>query len=165
MPRATKDVFGFEEMEKAFARVKKRYPNDADALLMAAGQAVRKNVRAASPKYEGPVKKGIKPGQLKNSWSVKKPKEYKGGKVRVVQIKSQAPHAHLVELGHKIYRGGKTRKNGKKMNAVQLALRGVKNLGFVKGELMLENSMKEARAKLPRDAENLMDRLIKEWEK
>ena len=36
----TVDVFGFDELEKAFKRIEQRYPNQADAMLMAQGQAV-----------------------------------------------------------------------------------------------------------------------------
>ncbi len=36
------DVFGFDELEKAFKRCEKNYPNQADAFLMAEGQAVNK---------------------------------------------------------------------------------------------------------------------------
>ena len=39
MARKSVDVFGFDELEKAFKRIEKRYPNQADALLMTRGQA------------------------------------------------------------------------------------------------------------------------------
>ena len=35
-------MFGFDELEKAFKRCEKNYPNQADAFLMAEGQAVNK---------------------------------------------------------------------------------------------------------------------------
>ena len=153
MPRATKDVFGFDELEKSFSKLKNKYPNDADALLMTQGRAVQRNVKSTTPR---------KSGKLRRSWSLKKVKLYKGGNVRVVRIQSTAPHAHLVEYGHKIYRGGKTRKNGRTMNSVQLRIRGVKNLGSVEGKKMLEKAMDQARARFPREAEKLLDKLIKE---
>ena len=153
MPRATKDVFGFDELEKSFTKLKNKYPNNADALLMAQGRAVQRNVKSTTPR---------KSGKLRRSWSLKKVKLYKGGNVRVVRIQSTAPHAHLVEYGHKIYRGGKTRKNGRKMNSVQLRIRGVKNLSSVEGKKMLEKAMNQARTRFPREAEKLLDKLIKE---
>lgn len=42
MARQNKDVFGFDELEKSFKRFEKKYPDKADALLMAQGQAVNR---------------------------------------------------------------------------------------------------------------------------
>ena len=59
MPRATKDVFGFDELEKSFTKLKNKYPNNADALLMAQGRAVQRNVKSTTPR---------KSGKLRRSW-------------------------------------------------------------------------------------------------
>ena len=155
MPRASKDVYGFDELEKSFNKLKTKYPNSADAMLMTQGRAVQRDVKSTTPR---------KTGKLRRSWSLKKVKLYKGGKVRVVRIQSRAPHAHLVEYGHKIYRGGKTRRNGRKMNRVQLAVRGVKSLGSVEGKKVLEKAMNRARSRFPREAEKLLDKLVKEFD-
>ena len=77
----TVDVFGFDELKKAFERCEKRYPDYADALLMAQGQAVNKRTKALTP---------VRTKKLRNSWRLKKVKLYKGGKVRVVRIQSAA---------------------------------------------------------------------------
>ena len=45
----TVDVFGFDELKKAFERCEKRYPDHADALLMAQGQAVNKKTKSLTP--------------------------------------------------------------------------------------------------------------------
>ena len=58
-----KDLFGFDELEKAFNRTIKRYPNEADALLMAQGQAVTKSTKSKTP---------VKTGKLRRSWRLKK---------------------------------------------------------------------------------------------
>lgn len=42
MARQNKDVFGFDELEKSFKRFEKNYPDKADAVLMAQGQAVNR---------------------------------------------------------------------------------------------------------------------------
>ncbi len=91
------DVFGFDELEKAMKRCEKNYPNQADAFLMAEGQAVNKKTKSLTP---------VKTKKLRNSWRLKKVKLYKSGKVRVVRVQSTAPHAHLIELGHEVVRGG-----------------------------------------------------------
>ncbi len=68
--------------------------------------------------------------------------------MRVVRVQSTAPHAHLIELGHKIVSGGRTRERGRKLNRVQRSARGIKSgSGYVQGDFMLEKSMSEAQAK------------------
>ena len=144
------DVFGFEELEKAFKRCEKRYPNQADALLMAQGQQVNKRVKSLTP---------IRTKKLRNSWRLKKVKLYKGGKVRVVREQSTAPHGHLIELGHEIVRGGRTRERGRKLNRVQRSARGIKSGGRVEGTHMLEKSISEARSRFESDAQKMIDDL------
>lgn len=147
------DVFGFDELEKAFKRCEKKYPDHADALLMAQGQAVNKRTKALTP---------VRTKKLRNSWRLKKVKLYKGGKVRVVRIQSTAPHGHLVELGHEIVRGGKTRERGRKLNRVQRSARGIKSGGRVEGKFMLEKSMSEARSRFEGDANKMLDKLTED---
>lgn len=147
------DVFGFDELKKAFERCEKKYPNQADALLMAQGQAVNKRVKALSP---------VKTKRLRNSWRLKKVKLYKSGTVRVVRIQSTAPHAHLIELGHENVRGGKTRMRGKRLNNIQRSVRGISSHGRTEGKHMLEKSISEARTRFGKDAEKMIDYLTKE---
>ena len=149
------DVFGFDELEKAFKRCEKRYPNQADALLMAQGQAVNKKTKSLTP---------VKTKKLRNSWRLKKVKLYKGGKVRVVRIQSTAPHAHLIEYGHEIVRGGKTRENGRTLNRVQRSARGIKTGGRTRAFEMLGTSMSEAQSRFEKDAEKMIDELTKDLE-
>ena len=151
-----KDVFGFEELVKSFEKMEKKYPSAVDAMLAAQGRAVTNKVKSLSP--TGKTKK------LRGSWRLKGVKQYKGGKVRVVRIQSEAPHGHLVEQGHEVVRGGSTRRNGRKLNTVQRAVRGIKSGGRVEGRKMLEQSMKEARDRFDRDAQKLFDQLTREVE-
>lgn len=144
------DVFGFDELQKAFERCEKKYPNQADALLMAQGQAVNKKTKSLTP---------VKTKKLRNSWRLKKVKVYKSGKVRVVRVQSTAPHAHLIELGHEIARGGRTRERGRKLNRVQRSARGIKSGGYVEGEHMLEKSLSEARNSFEGNVQKMLDRL------
>lgn len=162
------DVFGFDELEKAFNRCKKKYDNDADALLMAQGRQVNKRTKELSPIYKGkisPSKQGkLRPGQLKRSWRLKAVKEYQNGRVKVVRIQSTAPHAHLIELGHEIVRGGKTRVRGRRLNAVQRSARGISSGGNAEGKHMLENALKEAQSRFGNSAEKILDSISKEWD-
>lgn len=147
-----KDVFGFEELEKSFKRLEKRYPSQADAMLMAQGQAVQKRVKALTP---------VKTKKLRNAWRLKKVKLYKNGTVRVVRLQNGAPHSHLIEYGHKIYTTG-GRKTGKvgRYNRLQQRLRGIKGHGSVEGVHMLEKGISEVNRRFERDALKLLNKLI-----
>lgn len=146
-----KDVFGFDELEKSFKRLEKRYPNQADALLMTEGQATSKKTKALTP---------VKTKKLRNSWRLKKVKLYKSGTVRVVRVQSNAPHAHLVERGHENYRGGKTRVGGRKLSREELSEKGITYHGKTEGTHMLEYAIDEAGRRFPLKAQKLLDKLI-----
>ena len=157
-----KDLFGFDELEKSFSKLSKKYPNAADALLMAQGQAVNKETKANTP---------VKTKKLRNSWRLKKVKLYKGGTVRVVRIQSAAPHAHLVEEGHENVRGGsiysskgKSRSvsGRRKLNGVQRAYRGISSHGHTEGKFMLENAMRKARTRFDREAQKMLDKITED---
>jgi hypothetical protein len=151
-----KDVFGFDKLVKSFQKMERKYPSAADAMLAAQGRAVTNKVKSLSP--IGKTKK------LRGSWRLKGVKQYKGGKVRVVRVQSEAPHAHLVEQGHEIVRGGSTRRNGRKLNTLQRAARGISGGGKVEGKKMLGKSVREAQARFDRDAQKLLDALTRELE-
>ena len=151
----TKDVFGFDELEKSFNKLINKYPNSADAFLMAQGQAVNKRVKQLTP---------VRTKKLRNSWRLKKVKLYKGGTVRVVREQSAAPHEHLVEDRHELVRGGKTRERGRKLNRVQRGVRGIKSGGYVEGKHMLEKTMSEAQNRFTGEAQHMLDKLTKDLE-
>ncbi len=179
----TKDVFGFNELEKSFERLAKRYPDEADRMLMAHGQALQKRVKQLTPVYEGTQLSGLyakHPGKLRRSWTLKKVKKYHNGESRVVRIQSLANYAHLIESGHEIVTGGssytmarrgevitKGKNKGKrrvvrtKKVALGMKITGVKNKGRVSGVKMLEKSVAEARNRFGYDAEEMLGKLIK----
>ena len=175
----TKDVFGFDELEKAFGRMNKKDPDYSDSALMAYGQAIQKRTKALTPVYKGRSKEGIKPGQLRKSWRLLKPKLYKGGQVRVVRIQSAAPHSHLIEDGHRIFTTRRSRsssgqyrkesiRSGRvstKYNSIQRTVRGIKQGGNVPGVHMLENSFKEYKSRFENEAEKVMAKIIEEYER
>jgi len=142
-------TFGFDELQKEFNRIEKKYPDKTDAMLMAMGREATSKTKAKTP--VGKTKK------LKGSWKLKKPKKY--GKSRVVRTQSQAPHAHLVELGHEIVRGGGTRKNGRSLNTLERKTRGIQSKGRLEGKKMLETSFKEMEDSFFKSAEKLLDEL------
>lgn len=151
---ADTEVFGFDELEKAFNRIEKKYPDKVDAMLAAQGRVATNKTKARSP--IGKTKK------LKSSWRMKKPKIY--GKARVVRTQSEAPHAHLVEDGHEIVSGGSTRSNGRKLNTLQRGIRGIKSGGRVEGKKMLEKTFRDMEASFNKSAEALLSDLTSEVE-
>ena len=110
---ADKDVFGFVELEKSFQKLKQKYPNEADRLLMTYGKLATRRIKQLTPVYQGKQLTGPyakKPRQLKKSWTLKPVKLYKNGTVRVVRFQSKAPHTHLIEEGHQIITRTRTRE-------------------------------------------------------
>jgi len=151
------DIFGLEELEKAFNRLSEKYEDKVDALLMAQGRTATNRVKSKTP--VGKTKK------LKGSWRLKKVKRYgANGAVRVVRIQTQAPHGHLVEDGHEIVRGGKTRVGGRTLNTVQRKARGITSGGRVKGKEMLKSTMRELQSGFFKSAEKMLEEITKEVE-
>ena len=86
-------------------------------------------------------------------------KLYKAGKVRVVREQTTAPHGHLIELGHEVVRGGRSRENGRRLNRVQRGVRGISSGGRVEGRHMLERSLSEANGSFKGNVEKMLDSL------
>ena len=154
MKMADDGTFGFDELKKAFNKIEQKYPDKTDAMLMSLGRVATNKTKSKSP--VGKTKK------LRGSWRLKKPKKF--GTARVVRVQSEAPHAHLVELGHEIVRGGSTRKNGRKLNTLERAVKGIQSKGRVEGKKMLENTMKEMESSFDKSAEKLLSDLTTEVE-
>lgn len=152
MKMADDSVFGFDQLQKVFHRIEQKYPDKTDAMLMAQGRLAAGRVKSKTP--VGKTKK------LKGSWRLKKPKKY--GTARYVRVQSEAPHAHLVEDGHEIVRGGGTRKNGRRLNTLERAVRGIQSGGRVEGRKMLESTVKELEGSFHQSAQRLLDDLTNE---
>ena len=150
----TDDIFGFDDLSAAFKKIESKYPDKAEALLMAQGRVANNRVKSKSP--VGKTKK------LRGSWRLKKAKKY--GKALVARVQSEASHGHLVELGHEIVRGGRTRKNNRSLNRVQRSAKGIKGGSRVEGKKMLEATFKELDSIFEKAAEKMLDELTKEVE-
>lgn len=163
------DIFGVEELEKAFTKMSGKYDDKVDALLMAQGRTATNRVKSKTP--VGKKKK------LKGSWRLKKVKRYgPNGTIRVVRIQTEAPHGHLVEDGHKIVTRERTRSNGRyakesvklgktsKLKAGGKKAFGVKSGGRVEGKEMLKSTMKELQSGFFSAAEKLLSDITKEAE-
>ncbi|NLB81887.1 MAG: HK97 gp10 family phage protein [Clostridiaceae bacterium] len=163
------DVFGFDELISAMDKVSKNYPRKADALLVAQGKILQKEVKGNTPVLKRP-RKGRTAGDLKKSWRFKAVKEYKGGSVKVVRVQSTAPHAHLIEDGHMIvttpYRHGIRTKTGRvdKLNSLQRKMKGVTFHGKTKGVKMLRNSKQKVTRSFYNGVEKMLDELTEDME-
>lgn len=147
-------TFGFEDLQKAFNRIEQKYPNKTDAMLMSMARVAANRTKSKTP--VGETKK------LKSTWRTKKPKVY--GKARVARMQSASRYAHLVEDGHEIVSGGKGSKNGRKLNVLQRAVRGVKSGGRVEGKKMIASAMKDIESSFDKSAEKLLADLVREVE-
>lgn len=125
-------------------------------MLMTEGRTLNKRVKQLTGTE---VKK--KTGKLRNSWRLKPVKLYKGGTVRVVLEKSEAPHAHLIEYGHQIYRGtGRSRQGKRTEQSRASASTGNKTRAFK----ILETAVNETRSQFNKSAGKMLDELTKELE-
>jgi len=147
-------TFGFEDLVKAFKKALNKYPEKVDAVLMAGAKLAQTKTKAGTP--VGKTKK------LRSSWRVKKPKQYRFTKV--VRIQSNAPHAHLVEQGHRIVHNGRIRQGGRELNVVQRAVRGIKVGGMVEGKRMLQKAMDNITSTFNKDVDKMMENLLGELE-
>lgn len=163
------DIFGVEELEKAFTKMSEKYDDKVDALLMAQGRTATSRVKSKTP--VGKTKK------LKGSWRLKKVKRYgPNGTIRVVRIQTQAPHGHLVEDGHEIVTRTRSRSNGRygkesvrlgktsKLTSAGKKVYGVKGGNRVEGREMLQSTMKELQGGFFAAAEKLYNDIAKEAE-
>lgn len=134
MARKSKDVLGIDELIKTFDKMESKFDNKATALLAAETRQAKKRVKQKTVKVTGNLRKG---------WKEKKPKEYQGGKYKVGMIYNRAPHAHLYEDGHLLITHGR-------------------QIGRVEGKKVLEETMNEVNGRLFKDAEKILDEIIKD---
>lgn len=160
MARKQVDVFGFDELEKAFVKMEKKYAVQSEALLAAQALLVKKRVKQRTPIGKG----SKKPETLRKSWSDLKPKEYQGGKVKVSRVQNAAPHAHLYEYPHNVYTTKGNRKTGKvtRYNSLGRKVEGIKSHGQTEGHYILRNTVEEIKDRFPKGVEDMLDKVTKE---
>lgn len=151
-----KDVFGFDELEKAIEKMESKYDEEADAYLAAMANQAAKRLRQISPKVTG---------NLKKAYGTQRPKEYKGGTVKVSRVRNRAQHAHLFEYGHKVLTTG-GRKLGKlaKYNSAGLKAMGVKTHGRVEGRFHFDKVWNEMEKRVKPELEKLLKKVTKDLE-
>lgn len=132
------DVRGLDEFERLLLEVaKEKYPNEAKKEIRKLAKDSIKISKTLTPKGKtGNLRKGWKIGKLyrrqNNFWIV---------------VKNVAPHAHLLESGHKIVVGGKLGRSGRVV-------------GFVPGKFFLERSMRISEDKMPDEIKRWLESLV-----
>ena len=155
-----KDVFGFDEFEKAMTNMLKRYDSKSDVVLAAQAQQLQRRVKQVTAK--GPT------GKLKKSWRALRPKVYPND-VKVSRVQTREPHGHLYELGHEMVTTGSRRLGAKvgktkKYNRFGRAALGIKSHGRGPGRFVLEKSTHELRSRYTSEVKKLLDDITKDLE-
>ena len=145
-----------EELDKlcdSFDTLEKKFSEERRELVEKAGEKmyrqVLKNIDTTTKEHTGKLRAAC----YKQIGS-------KGGYVAVRNNHRKAPHAHLVEYGHKLIKGAKT-KTGKYGQKVNIKGSG-RVIGWVSGKHMYRNAMNELEDELMQEAEELADRLVGE---
>lgn len=131
------ETFGVEEWQAKVRKIVAECPEKGAEFLDIQGKKLAKTIKAKTPK--GPT------GKLRKSWRRTKPKEKRGA--LQVEVKSTAPHAHLIEYGHVI-------KNEK----------GGPELGFVPGKHILQTSFNQMNSAWDNELKQWFDEITKEVE-
>lgn len=157
-----KDVWGFEEMEKAFKKMSEKYDSETDAMLHAFAQQAAKRMRQVAP--VGPYKKSRKTAKLGKTYRNQKPRVF--GDFNVSRVYTNAPHGHLVEFGHESYTVKGKVKTGKlnRYNATARRAMGVKQHKRVEGKYLFDKVWKEFEKRFPDEAKRTFEEITKGWE-
>lgn len=142
-----------DDLDKAFEAMLTKFPEKRRELVEAEGekmyQKVLHNIDTDTKEDTGRLReacyKAIGSG---------------GGYAAVRNDHRKAPHAHLVEFGHRLIKGAKT-KEGKHGQAVNIKGSG-RVIGWVNGKHMYRNALTEMEDELVRDAENMIESLAGE---
>ena len=142
-----------KDLEQAFQDMIDQFPEKRRELVTAAGgkmhQRVLQNIDRDTEEKTGNLREGcyLSIGS-------------EGGYAAVRNNHLRAPHAHLVEFGHRLIKGAK-KKEGKYGQVVNIKGSG-KVVGWVPGKHMYRNALNELEDELIQDAEKVMDKLVGE---
>ena len=142
---------GLDKLCEAFDKMPEVFYEERRELMEAAGEKmyrqVLKNIDADTKEKTG----NLRAACYKHIGS-------RGGYAAVRNNHRKAPHAHLVEYGHKLVKGAKT-KTGKRGQKVNVKGSG-RAIGWVSGKHMYRNALNELEDELMQEAEALADRLV-----
>lgn len=140
-----------EDLDKAFAALEKQFPEARRELVEDAGvimyERVTRNIDAETKEQSGRLREAchlvIGSG---------------GGYAAVRNDNRKAPHAQLVEFGHRLIKDAKT-KEGKHGRRVNIKGSG-KLIGWVNGKHMYRNALNEVEEEIVHKAGDMVDKLV-----
>lgn len=141
------------DLDKAFEAMMEKFPEKRMELVKNCGEKMHKKVLRNID-----VDTNEETGRLRDACYLAIGSE--GGYAAVRNDHRKAPHAHLVEFGHKLVKGAKT-KEGKFGQTVKVKGSG-RVIGWVNGKHMYRNAMNEMESELTQDAERMIDSLVGE---
>lgn len=142
-----------DELDKLFGRLLSEFPKERRELVEQSGEKLHRRVLRNIDKD---VK--VKTGNLRAA--CEKHIGSGGGYAAIRNNYRKAPHAHLIEEGHRLMKGAKkkTDKNGNSIN--------IKGSGeekdWVDGKFMYRNALNTLADELEKDAEQTRDKVLQE---
>lgn len=137
MSRDGLEINGLDTMQKKLNYVATKYPYESEILLKKMGNKFRNSVKCRTPDSGLQSKR-----KLMKSYRVSKVQG--SGRDLYVEFRSNSPHFHLIERGHKIID-----KNGRDTGK------------RVEGKYMVEQTALEYQKAFPKEVEKMVDSLIK----
>lgn len=142
-----------EELEKMFGKVLEEFPEERRKLVENSGEKLHKRVlRNIDSETEA------KSGNLREACEEHIGSE--GGYAAIRNNYRKAPHAHLVENGHRLMKGAE-KKEGRYGKLVNIKGSG-EEIGWVQGKFMYRNAVNELADELEEDAKQTMEKVLKE---
>lgn len=138
------EIEGLEELERDLTEAIKKYPVTMRAELKNIANDFKKSVKARTP--DGKNHKGDAATKLRKNFHLKMQDD--GVASRAI-VYNDAPHAHLVEDGHRLVKGGKLGNGGRV-------------IGFVPGQHMMKKTKDEYEEIVPERFEKILDDILKE---
>ena len=146
------------DLEQSFQDMIDKFPEERRKLVTSAGEKMHKKVLQNIDRDTKEKTRNLREGCYLAIGS-------EGGYAAVRNNHLRAPHAHLIEFGHKVKKRGKDKEKRKpkaKKRTVRPSGRGLSEGDWVQGKHMYRNAMNELEDELTQDAEKMMDRLVGE---
>ena len=142
-----------DDLDRAFAELLDRFPEKRRELVETVGEKMHQKVLR---NIDTDTKE--KTGHLRDA--CEKHIGSGGGYAAIRNDYRKAPHAHLVENGHRLIKGAKKKVNkyGNEMNIKGSG----KVIGWVNGKFMYRNAISELEDELTHDAETMIEKTLKE---
>lgn len=141
-----------KDLDKAFEAMLKKFPDARREVVENAGEKMQRkvlqNISATTKEVTGRLIEGVTLAVGSG-----------GGYAAVRNDAKIAPHAHLVENGHKLVRGGPIKVPKKELQSTNPRSTGAV-VGWVPGKHMYRNAMNDLEDELIGDAEEMVEKLV-----